>query len=236
MRLLIVPGFRLRLSTWAKLRDFVKSGGHLLMIADEFFTLNPIFPQLFGVTIEGLRPGTVNVNFRRQWGHITKGSNISFLDKQERLWVKAKSAEIAATFDDGFPFLLINFFGKGKTYLTTFPFPLRLDLGEPRSENCLFAVNVLKSIRDIAGCRPTLDADSPWVETAICRSTANSDDWAVLVNYDRACCDTKVTISENYSQICDAQGKRLRTRREKGKLVLGLNMEPNGSALLQLRR
>jgi len=236
MRLLIVPGFRLRLSTWAKLRDFVKSGGHLLMISDEFFALNPIFPQLFGVTIEGLRPGSVNANFRRQWGHLGKNSKLAFGCKIERLWVKATAAETIASFDDGYPFLLCNCLGKGKAYLATFPFPLRLDLGEPRGENSLFAVNVLKSIRDIAGCRPTLDVDSPWVETAIFRSTANSDDWGIMVNYDRTACDTNVVISDNYSQIRDAQGKRLRTRREKGNLVLALNMEPNGSALLQLRR
>jgi hypothetical protein len=206
------------------------------MIADEFFALNPMFPELFGVAIEGLRPGTAEVKFNNKWKYVPKAGKMSFTDKIERLWVRPTTAETVASFEDGRPFLLINSFGKGKTYLATFPFPLHLDLAEPRSKNCLTAVQIMKSVRDIAGCRPVIEVDSPWIETAVFCSTRNGDDWGVIVNYDRADCNIKVAVAGDYSQICDARGKQLRVKREKGGLVLTSNMEPNGATMLQLRR
>lgn len=236
MSLLIVPGFKLQLSTWDKLRSFVESGGYLLMIMDEFFSLNPLLPGLFGATIEGLRPGTVNAAFDRQWAGAFDATSLSFGQKCERLWLSAVKAETIASFDDDYPFLLVNSCGKGKAYLAAFPFGLHLDLGEPQNETCLAALDIFRTIRDLAGCKPAIDTDSPWVETAIFRSTTGADDYALIINLDRSACYGTAAITTEYSAAFDRDDSPLTLTPADDNIRVPIHLPPNGVQFWRLRR
>jgi len=236
IKLLIVPGFKLRLSTWDKLRSFVRAGGHLLMIMDEFFSLNPIFPELFGVTVEALRPGTINASFDRQWAGTFQAGTLSFPHKSERLWVAPAGAVSIASFDDGYPFLLVNSYGKGSAYLATFPFPLHLDLAEPQNETCLAALDIFRVIRDRSRCRPAIATDLPWVETALFRSNTGGDDYALIINYDRSAGCGTAEIIGSYSAVLDRNDNPLDITSGEGKLQIPVELAANGVLFWRLCR
>ena len=235
--LLIVPGFQLRLSTWKFLRRFVENGGNLMMLFDEFFGLNPLFPELFGVEIEGLRPGTVDAVIDKSINGAFDKKTLSFSgQKMQRLWVKVNAAETIASFDDGYPFLLENSLGRGKAWLATFPFPLHLDLGEPNSSTCLAALDLFRYLRDLSGCTSAIDTDLPWVETAIFRSTADAEDWGLIINYDRSSTDGTITIAGDYSAIYDNKNCALPAVRSDDKLLMPVHVTPNAAFLYRLCR
>jgi hypothetical protein len=230
--LVIVPGFPLRLSTWERLRAFVRAGGRLLLVMDEFFCLSPSFPGLFGVEVEGLRPGGVDAGFDAAWGRLPAGARLAFGGAAQRLWVKPTSAVVIARFADGWPFLLENRLGAGTAYLATFPFPLGLDLGEPRCGAVQAALDVMRELRDRSGCTPTVDPDRHWVETAVFHAARGGEDWAVVVNWDRAACTTGVRIHGGYRLATDGAAAVELDAEGRGTLRLG----PNGAVVLQLRR
>jgi len=234
--LIIVPGFPLRLSTWERLSGFVAAGGHLVLITDEFFCLNPALPELFGVKVECLRHGSVEVSFGGSWGRIPAGSNLSFGTEMQRLWVEPGPAEVVATYSDGWPFLLEHRIGTGCAYLATFPFTLHLDLRDPHGANVVMAMAVLREIRDRAGCTPLLDPDRCWIETAAFFSTRAGDDWAVVVNWDHAPGSAELRIANPYRRIDEAAGTRAMVRSDPNGGSLALDLASNDAVLLRLQR
>ena len=234
-KLLIAPGSRLRLSTWAKLRDFVAAGGHLLGLVGEFDFLNPLFADLFGVTVEGFRPGSLEAAFSRPWGDLAEGQTCTFSGSANRLWGRPAGAEVIASFADGFPFFLSRDLGRGRASLATVPFPALVALDDPRGESTRVALGILRGARDLAGCRPRVDTDLPWVETALFQSQG-SDDWAILVNYDRTPADGTVRIAGDYTGVCSSAGKPLAATRGEGRLGLPVTLRPHGAVLWRLSR
>jgi len=151
VKLLIAPGCKLRLSTWAKLRDFVAAGGHLLGIVDELSFLNPIFADLFGVEVEGFRTGSLEATLVRPWGELAEGQGCPFSGSASRLWVRPAGADVIASFEDGFPLFLSRSFGRGQASLATVPFPMLVDFSDSRSESAQVALGLLRGARDLAG-------------------------------------------------------------------------------------
>ncbi len=236
MSLLIVPGFKLTLSAWDKLRSFVKSGGSVFFIMDEFFSLNPIFGELFGVAIEGLRPGPINAIFDPEWARNLDSPTLTFPANAERLRLAPTTAKTIAAFDDDYPLLLENSVEKGKAYLATFPFPLHLDLSQPQSETCLAALDIFKTIRNLAGCQPCVNTDLPWTETALFRSTAEDDDFALIINLDRTAGYGTASIPKQYSRVLDRDDKSLETTPSGDNLRIPIQLAPNGVLFWRLRR
>ena len=232
-RMLIAPGFQLRLSTWAKLRDFVQGGGHLLAIMDEFMFLTPAFAELFGVSVEGFRQGSTTATFARPWADLAAGTSCTFLGGASRLWVRPDTAESIALFDDGCPLLITRAVGKGRASLATIPFPTLVALSDPRSAACRAALGLLRGARDLAGCTPPVDADVPWVETALFRA-ARGADLALLINLDRASAEGIVRIRGDYSAVIDAQDRPVEVERKQGELTAPLRLPPHGVAVWTL--
>ncbi len=234
LRLLIVPGVSLRLSTWAKLRDFVSAGGYLLAVMDDLTILSPMFASLFGVTVEGYRPGVAAAALDRPWGGSPEGEVLSFGRSADRLWASPGKAEAIASFDDGYPFFTANAFGQGKAFLATIPFPRLLDLSDPREATCRAALSLFRGLRDMSGCAPPVDADLPWVETALFRAAAGRIDWALLINYDNVSADGTATIRGDYAGVLDDEGRALPVERASGDLRVPIHLGPNGALLWRL--
>jgi hypothetical protein len=233
--LLIAPGQQLRLSTWAKLRDFVGGGGHLLAIMDDLMFLNPIFAELFGVSVEGFRQGPSRATFTQPWGGLAAGASCTFSGAASRLWVRPEGAEVIASFDDGYPLFVTREAGKGRASLATIPFPTLADLSDPRSETCRAALALLRGARDLAACTPPVDTDLPWVETALFRAGSGRD-WALLVHLDRSTIEGIARIRGDYSAIFDAQAQPLAFERGRGEMRVPFRLGPNGALLWRLSR
>jgi len=235
VKLLIAPGCKLRLSTWAKLRDFVDAGGHLLGIIDELSFLNPIFAELFGVEVEGFRTGSLEATLVRPWGELAEGQRCSFSGSASRLWVRPAAADVIASFEDGFPLLLSRSFGRGRASLATIPFPALVDLSDPRGESATVGLGLLRGARDLAGCQPPVDTDLPWVETAVFRGQAGHD-WAVLVHYDRVSAEGTAHIAGEYTKVYTGQGEPREVTRAEGQLRVPVRLGPHGAVLWRLCR
>ncbi|MCJ7750889.1 MAG: beta-galactosidase [Armatimonadetes bacterium] len=234
-RLLIAPGFQLRLSTWAWLREFVAEGGHLLGIMDEFMFLNPIFSELFGVEVEGFRTWSLEATFAQSWGDLPRGQSCSFSGSASRLWVRPAGADVVASFEDGFPFFLSRTLGRGRVSLATIPFPALVDLSDPRGESATVGLGLLRGARDLAGCQPPVDTDLPWVETAVFRGQAGHD-WAVLVHYDRVSAEGTAHIAGEYTKVYTGQGEPREVTRAEGQLRVPVRLGPHGAVLWRLCR
>ena len=233
--LIIAPGFSFQLSTWAKLRDFVGRGGALLGLVDDYMFLSPAFAKLFGVTVEGLRPGCLTGRVECAWQGMREGTALTFSGEANRLWVAPAEVQVIASFDDGYPLLLANSHGQGKAYLATTPFPLLLDLGDSQGAACRAALDLLRGIRDLSGCRPVVDADLPWVETAVFHDPAG-DDWALLVNYGNVSMTGTATVGAGYAEVVDIGGEALPATRGEGGLTVPLHLGPNGVAVWRLAK
>ena len=235
LKLLIAPGCKLRLSTWAKLRDFVAAGGHLLGIVDELSFLNPIFADLFGVEVEGFRTGSLEATLAQPWGELTAGESCCFSGSASRFWVRPDGAEVIASFDDGYPLFLTRRVGGGRVSLATIPFPTLVDLSDSRSAACRVALGLLRGVRDLAGCRPPVDTDLPWVETALFRGEGGKD-WTILTHFDRISAEGTARIQGDYAAAFDAQGAPLKMERGEGELLVPFSLAAHGALLWRLCR
>jgi hypothetical protein len=233
VKLLIAPGCKLRLSTWAGLRDFVTAGGHLLGIVDELSFLNPIFTDLFGVEVEGFRTGSLEATFSSPWGELAEGQGCRLSGSASRLWVRPAGADVIASFEDGFPLFLSRRFGRGRASLATVPFPMLVDFSDPRSESVQVALGLLRGTRDLAGCQPRVDTDLPWVETALFQSDGG-DDWAILIHYDRTSAEGAARVAGAYNKVYTSDGEPLAVNRGQGHLRVPVRLGPHGAMLWRL--
>jgi endo-1,4-beta-mannosidase len=231
-KLLLIPTSRgITTSLWNRIRLFVEQGGCIYAIYDDRRGLNAYFNELFGVeTVAGEKDyGYDSMKAVADWGSFKSGDCLELPGKKysEALKVDAREAKVIMEFDDGFPALLVNDYGKGKAVLAAKP--LEDGLLDIRNDyfvnNRLFSI--YESLVDLSGIDRKFSCPTTQVEVGYLEKSETGEYLVICINHDIKPLNTVLEIKASCltgHKIVDAMsGKQLEVKQSDG-AVLCVNM------------
>ncbi len=232
--MLIVPSaMSLDSATWARLGEFVNSGGTLLL-SHGGGDAHPAIREIFGVEPLG-DDGPRETFSCRVAQPDALGALRSFdapLSLPNFALLSSCGASVVATDAVGNPLLTVNQSGQGRAVYVATPLERAIAQGDPWSTPQAvadFALQVYGAVAGSAGCTAPISCDSPDVEIAVFQG--DTQDVVLLINHASRAVTANLSASCTVGAVRPVRGGAAVSV---GGSSFGVPLGPNGVALLRV--
>ena len=194
---------QLKTSEYLRLKKYVENGGNLLFLPSMQVT-SPVFEELFGATFGSTAElwEDKNVTFAADLGVFNIGESIQLSEKCDSYRrLRVKEAEVLATVDGDWPFIIQNRLGKGQVIYMAANIFSGLYSMSPNQWNNSPLFDLMGELMSLLGVeRPVVCAD-PNVECGMMKSSLEDKYLVLIINRNDKPCTKSVILKDMASYI-----------------------------------